>query len=87
VSAGLSQRKTTGTIAATPPIAIALMSPPAMYTANAAAMYDRAHDAAIAFACSIIFLLLVVLAIHQKMAHKLVGHNRQQMSVLPKLLI
>jgi hypothetical protein len=49
----------TGTIAATPPIAIALMSPPAMYTAKAAAMYDRAHDAAIAFACSIIFLLLV----------------------------
>jgi hypothetical protein len=40
----------TGTTAATPPIAIALMSPPAMYTANAAAMYERPHEAAIAFA-------------------------------------
>jgi hypothetical protein len=77
----------TGTTAATPPIAIALMSPPAMYTAKAAAMYDRAHDAAIAFACSIIFLLLVDPVNHRKMAHKLVGRNRLQMSVLPKLLI
>jgi hypothetical protein len=77
----------TGTTAATPPIAIALRSPPAMYTANAAAMYERPHEAAIALNCSIIFLLLVDPVNHRKKAHKLVGHNQQQMSVLPKLLI
>jgi hypothetical protein len=77
----------TGTTAATPPIAIALKSPPAMYTAKAAAMYDRAHDAAIAFACSIIYLLLVVPVIHRQTAHKLAGRSQPQMTLLPKLLI
>jgi hypothetical protein len=77
----------TGTTAATPPIAICSNDPPAMKTAKAAAMYDRAHDAAIAFACSIIFLLLVDLVNHQKKAHSLVGRSPPQMSVLPKLLI
>jgi hypothetical protein len=77
----------TGTTAATPPIAICSSDPPAIYTAKAAAMYERAHDAAIAFACSIISLLLVDPVNHRKMAHKLVGRNQPQMSVLPKLLI
>jgi hypothetical protein len=58
-SLGLSQRKITGATAATPAIANVLGSvTPAMYSANAAAKNDRAHDAASDFACSIICLLV-----------------------------
>jgi hypothetical protein len=58
-SLGLSQRKMTGASAAPPAIANVLGSvTPAMYSANAAAKNDRAHDAASDFACSIICLLV-----------------------------
>jgi hypothetical protein len=58
-SFGLSQRKMTGASAAPPAIANVLGSvTPAMYSANAAAKNDRAHDAASDFACSIICLLV-----------------------------
>jgi hypothetical protein len=58
-SFGLSQRKITGASAAPPAIAKVLGSvTPAMYSANAAAKNDRAHDAASDFACSIICLLV-----------------------------
>ena len=58
-SLGLSQRKITGATAATPAIAKVLGSvTPAMYRARAAAKNERPHDAASAFACSIICLLV-----------------------------
>jgi hypothetical protein len=58
-SFGLSQRMMTGASAAPPAIANVLGSvTPAMYSANAAAKNDRAHDAASDFACSIICLLV-----------------------------
>jgi hypothetical protein len=58
-SFGLSHRKMTGASAAPPAIANVLGSvTPAIYSANAAAKNDRAHDAASDFACSIICLLV-----------------------------
>jgi hypothetical protein len=58
-SLGLSHLKMTGATAAIPAIARVLGSvTPAMYSANAAAKNDRAHDAASDFACSIICLLV-----------------------------
>jgi hypothetical protein len=54
LSFGLSQRKITGATAATPPIAKVFGSvTPAMYNASAAAINERAHDAAIALASTI----------------------------------
>ena len=54
MSCGFNQRKITGATAATPAIARVFGSvTPAMYRASAAAMNDRAHEAAKALALSI----------------------------------